>query len=140
MATGRREKSRRGDAARVADLMTNDPVVVAPDAPVAEAERLLKTYRISGLPVVGEGLMGVISLSDILVARSSPMISANWTRLRVRHVMSSPAVTIHASARIAYAAREMHDRHIHRLVVVDDGGEPVGVLSSLDVLGAIQAA
>lgn len=47
---------------RVGNLMTADPVVIEPDAAVAEAENLLKTYRVSGLPVVRDGdLLGVIS-------------------------------------------------------------------------------
>ena len=52
------------------------------------------------------------------------MISANWPRLRVRHLMTSPAVTIHAGATIRLAAHEMLTRHIHRLVVIADDGTP----------------
>src|SRR5688572_8525568 len=82
---------------RVGDLMTVDPVVVGPDASAAEAERLLKTNRVSGLPVVEDGAtVGVVSLTDLMVARSSDMIRANWERMRVRHLMSSPAITVHA--------------------------------------------
>ena len=82
---------------RVRDLMTVDPVVVGPDASAAEAERLLKTNRVSGLPVVDDGAtVGVVSLTDMMVARSSAMIHANWPRMRVRHLMSTPAITVHA--------------------------------------------
>lgn len=120
---------------RVGAVMSSDPIVIKSSAPASEAERLLKTYRVSGLPVVDEGaLMGVISQSDMLVARSSEMISGHWDRLLVRHLMSSPAVTIHATASVRYAARQMAVRHIHRLVVVDDEGTPVGVLTTLDLL------
>jgi CBS domain-containing protein len=123
---------------RVGNLMTLDPIVVAPEAPVAEAESLMKTYRISGLPVMRESqLAGVISQSDLLVARSSSMIAANWERLHVSHLMSAPAVTVHASATVRFAAREMLTRHIHRLVVVDDDGNPIGVVTPLDLLRAV---
>ena len=120
---------------RVGNLMTIGPVVITPDAPAGDAERLLKTYRISGLPVVSAGtVVGVISLSDLMVARSSAMIGANWSRMRVRHLMSSPAITVHAATSSARAAGLMVSRHIHRLVVVDDEDAPIGVLSSLDLL------
>lgn len=120
---------------RVGNLMTLDPIVVSPEAAAGEAERLLKTYRISGLPVVADGeLVGVLSQSDIVVARSSPMIGSHWDRLRVRHLMSTPAVTVHATATAGYAASLMVTRHIHRLVVVGDNGTPVGVVTSLDLL------
>ena len=123
---------------RVGNLMTIDPIVVDPEAMASEAERLLKTYRVSGLPVVDGGeVKGVISQSDLMVAHSSEMIGANWDRLRVRHLMSSPAVTVHADATVVDAAREMLSRHIHRLVVVDDDGAPVGVVTPLDLLRSL---
>ncbi|HET6746261.1 MAG TPA: CBS domain-containing protein [Candidatus Limnocylindria bacterium] len=115
--------------------MTIDPVVIDVDAPASEAEQLLKTYRVTGLPVVHLGLtVGVISQADLMIARSSELISGNWSRLRVRHIMSSPAVTVHADTSVRRAAQLMVDRHIHRLVVVDGEDRPTGVLTPLDLL------
>lgn len=122
----------------VGNLMTLDPVVIGPEAPVTEAELQLKTYRISGLPVVDNGeLVGVISQSDVVAARSSEMIVGHWDRLRVRHLMSTPAITVHATATLAYAARQMITRHIHRLVVIGDDGTPIGVVTTLDLLRSL---
>lgn len=123
---------------RVGNLMTVDPIVVTAGALATEAERLLKTYRVSGLPVVENGhLVGVISASDLLVARSSEMMRDHWDRMRVRHLMSTPAMTVHAAASLAYAARQMVTRHIHRLVVVGDDGTPIGVVTTLDLLRSL---
>jgi CBS domain-containing protein len=123
---------------RVGNLMTLDPIVIDPDAPASEAERLLKTYRVSGLPVVHDTeVVGVVSQSDLMVARSSELISAHWDRLRVRHLMSVPAVTVHASATLTWAARQMVERHIHRLVVIGDDGSPIGVVTPLDMLRSV---
>jgi CBS domain-containing protein len=123
------------DDLRVGNLMSLDPIVIGSDQPAADAERLLKTYRVGGLPVVeGGDLVGVISQADLMVARSSEMIGANWDRMRVRHLMTHPAITVHATATLAHAAKLMIQRHIHRLVVVSDGGEPIGVLTTLDLL------
>jgi predicted transcriptional regulator len=120
---------------RVGSLMSSDPIVIGPEELASEAERLLKTYRVSGLPVVeGRNLIGVISQADLIVARSSEMIGGHWDRLRVRHLMTTPAVTVHESATIGHAAREMVTRHIHRLVVIGDDGTPVGVVTPLDLL------
>ena len=124
-----------GELPRVGNLMTVDPVVVDADAPAVDAERLIKTYHVSGLPIVSHGeVVGVISQSDLVIARSSAMISANWERVRVRHLMTAPAVTVHVGTPIRRAADLMVQRHIHRLVVVDDEDKPVGILSSLDLL------
>lgn len=126
---------------RVGDLMTRDPIVIGADASAEEAEALLKRNRVTGLPVVlGDELVGVISQTDLVVARSSAMIGSNWARLRVRHLMSAPAVTVHASATVHLAAREMVQRHIHRLVVIDDDGRPVGVVTPLDLLRSLVEA
>lgn len=65
------------------------------------------------------------------------MIAANWPKLRVRHLMSSPAVTVHAHTTVRWAAHEMTSRHIHRLVVVGDDGAPIGVVTPLDLLRSI---
>jgi CBS domain-containing protein len=120
---------------RVGNLMTVDPVVVDAEAPVTKAELLLKSYRISGLPVVADGaLVGVISQTDLLNARSSELIGANWDRVRVRHLMSRPAVTVHMNTSVERAARVMLEQHIHRVVVVDEDDVPIGVLTSTDLL------
>lgn len=120
---------------RVGNLMTIDPVVIGPDAPASEAERLLKTHHVSGLPVVKDDeTVGVISQTDLVVARSSSMVGANWERVLVRHLMTTPAVTVHIGTSVAHAAQLMVTRHIHRLVVVDDEDAPIGVVSSLDLL------
>ena len=120
---------------RVGNLMTVDPVVIDGEASAHQAELLLKTYRISGLPVVQAGeVVGVISQTDLLNARSSELIGANWDRVKVRHLMSQPAVTVHLATTVRRAARLMLDEHIHRVVVVDADGAPVGVLSTSDLL------
>jgi CBS-domain-containing membrane protein len=31
----------------------------------------------------------------------------------------------------------MLDAHIHRIIIVDEGGQPVGIVSSTDVLAAV---
>jgi len=123
---------------KVGNLMSIDLVVIGADAPAIEAERLLKTYRVSGLPVVSDGVTtGVISQTDLEVARSSAIIHGTWERVLVRHLMTTPAVTVHIGTSLARAAQLMVTRHIHRLVVVDDEDAPIGVVSSLDLLRAL---
>ena len=125
----------------VGDLMAEEPIVVRADAPLSEAAHLMDEYDISGLPVIAEAgdLLGVISETDLVRARATEWLWANWTGLHVRHLMSSPALTIHASAPVAAAAIQMERDHVHRLVVVsdDDPLMPIGVISTSDLVRAL---
>lgn len=61
----------------VSQIMTTDPITIAPNDTVRDAAELMLEYQISGLPVIEDGrLVGVITESDIfrLVVRS-------WTEL-----------------------------------------------------------
>ena len=125
------------DDLTVADLMTIDPIVVGVDAALEEAERLMREHHVSGLPVVDEqeGLVGVISQTDVLEDGGMPMallLRRKPSGLRVGELMTSPAVTVRLTAPLVEAARLMRDNRIHRVVVVDERGRAVGVLSASD--------
>jgi CBS domain-containing protein len=64
------ERVRKSLASTVADLMTADPVTVAPDASAKEAGRLIAEHHHNRLPVVdGDGrLAGVVTRVDVLEA------------------------------------------------------------------------
>lgn len=125
----------------VGELMALEPVLVRADAPLVEAARLMDRHRIAGLPVVdGAGsLLGVISQTDLLRARATEYLWANWRGLRVRHLMTSPALTIRRNQPLTLAARKMERHHVHRLVVVGDEDEtvPIGVISNSDLVHAM---
>jgi CBS domain-containing protein len=122
---------------RVADLMTLDPVSIPLDATIEEAEAMLRQHRITGLPVVdGEDrLVGVISQTDLLYL-AAPSVRAlihhRDSGIRVGEVMSAPPITVDAAAQLTDAARMMDRDHLHRLVVVDAHGRPIGVLAAMD--------
>ena len=122
---------------RVAELMTIDPIVISVDAPIEEAEELLRHNRITGLPVVDLSgrLVGVISQTDLLhlaVPAVQALIRHRENGIRVGEVMSSPPVTIDSTATVRDAARRMNDERLHRLVAVDDHGRPIGVVAAMD--------
>jgi CBS domain-containing protein len=132
----------RPEELRVADLMTIDPVTVAVDASVEEAEDLLRRHRITGLPVVdADGLLvGVISLTDLLYLAQptvGALIRGRESGIRVGEVMSVPPVTIDTTATVRDAARAMDADRLHRLVAVDAQGRPVGVISSMDFVSLV---
>jgi CBS domain-containing protein len=119
------------------DLMTIEPVMVAVDVPIEEAERLILDHGISGLPVVDQGgaLVGVVSQTDFMHLANPDvrsLIHHKASGIRTGEVMSRPPVTVLLSTPLVEAARKMVDERVHRVVVVDDGQRPLGVLSAMD--------
>lgn len=127
-------------APTVGDLMTHDPVWIRAAAPLAEAARLLDEWHVHGLPVVDDSgaLVGVVSQTDMLRARTTEYLWASWRGLQVRHLMSAPALTIAADASLTDAAARMEQNQVHRLIVVGpDGVSPIGIVSTTDLVRAI---
>ena len=147
----------------VKELMNPDIMTVADDMTTDALARYLVEREISGAPVVdSQGhLIGVVSMTDIGRNMAEPSdgepsrssgfyrdIAADLTledlgqryveerAATVRDVMTPVIHHVPATASVAEAARLMVDRHIHRLVVTQ-GKEPVGIITSLDLLKAI---
>jgi predicted transcriptional regulator len=147
----------------VKDLMNPDIMTVADEMTTEELARYLIEREISGAPVVDrEGhLIGVVSMTDIgrnmaepsdfESSRSSDFyrdIAAELTledlgqryveerAVTVRDVMTPVIHQVPVTASVAEAARMMVDQHIHRLVVTQ-GKQPVGIITSLDLLKVV---
>jgi CBS-domain-containing membrane protein len=58
----------------------------------------------------------------------------------VSQYMTADPVTVFPNAPIAELARMMTDAHIHRIIVVDNEGRPVGIVSSTDILAVVACA
>ncbi|MER6983701.1 CBS domain-containing protein [Streptomyces carpinensis] len=129
--------------------MTHTVVAVGRDAPFKDIIDLMGQWKVSALPVLeGEGrVIGVVSEADLLpkeefrdsdpdrftqLRRLSDLAKAG--ALTAEELMSTPAVTVHADATLAEAARIMAQRGIKRLPVVDGEGLLEGVVSRGDLL------
>lgn len=125
----------------VADHMATSPILIRADASLTDAVALMDRHHVHGLPVVDHtgALVGVLSQTDLNRVRATEYLWVNWPGLAVRHLMTSPAITIHRSTPMIVAARKMEQHQIHRLVVVEDGDEttPIGVLSMTDLIHAL---
>lgn len=134
---------------KVSDVMTHTVVAVGRDAPFKEIVELLDEWKISALPVrSGEGrVIGVVSEADLLpkeefrdddptrydvLRRLSDLAKAG--AVTAGELMTSPAVTVHADATLAGAARVMARRRVKRLPVVDNSGLLQGIVSRGDLL------
>ena len=91
----------------VGEIMTPNPISIAETASLAEAAGILDSRKITGLPVVdADGLLvGVLSQTDLVRVRANQNMATNWPGLAVGQVMTKPALTISATARLEEAAR-----------------------------------
>jgi len=56
----------------VAEVMSPDPISIAPEASITEAAQLFRQYKIQSLPVVeGEKIVGIITSQDLIKAISA---------------------------------------------------------------------
>ncbi|MEU3772450.1 CBS domain-containing protein [Streptomyces sp. NPDC032472] len=126
---------------KVADLMTDEVVSVAPGTAFKDIVTLFAQYDISGVPVLDDEdrVVGVVSQSDVL-AHAEPEPGAPQDEgaparpATAGQIMSSPAVTVHAEETAADAARLMSRRGIERLPVVDEEDRLVGIVTRRDLL------
>ena len=124
----------------VAQVMTPDPIVLSADQTIQAATRVLEEQEISGAPVIDTDgtLIGVLSESDLVRARSTEHLWERWPGLTVRHLTHTPALTADLGMSVREAAALMEQAHVHRLVVVDDDQQtPIGIISSSDIVRAI---
>ena len=127
----------------VSDVMTHTVVAVGRDAPFKEIVELIDQWKVSALPVLaGEGrVIGVVSEADLLAKEEFRDTDEGDLAQRAKaagvtagELMSTPAVTVHADASLAEAARIMARRHVKRLPVIDGVGMLQGVVSRSDLL------
>lgn len=126
----------------VRERMSTQPVLCAPDLPVAEALEQMKQKRIRRMPVVDKHgkLVGIVSDKDLLRASPSPATSLSvWeityllSKIKVSDVMTRQVITIAEDTPLEDAARIMVDNKIGGLPVVNAQGAVVGIITETDI-------
>ena len=119
--------------ARVADVMTRNPVTITPDSSVLEAAKKMASLGIGALPVVDEEgrLIGIFTERDLLQRVVAVERDARATR--VADVMTPNPVTVKPEDPVDQARRLMAKIKARHLPVVDDTGRLVGIVSIRDI-------
>lgn len=128
----------------VSEVMSERPVLVRPETPVADAFDLMEQHGIATCPVVAETgeLRGMLSRVDLLRAlrpsRELDVVGAEAVgKVPVREVMRRGIVTVEPEDPIVAAVDLFVDTRLHALPVVRRGaGNPVvvGVVTQGDAL------
>jgi CBS domain-containing protein len=148
----------------VRDIMDPDPASVAPDTPVEEVLRLMREHELPGVPVVDDDgrCVGIVTEADLVLPdEQGDLHIPHYVNLfggtvfleplsrfenRLRKAFASDAAdmmtrrpdTVGPDTTVREAARLIHETGHNRLPVVEDG-RLVGIVTRVDVLGALAA-
>jgi IMP dehydrogenase len=114
--------------------MVVNPITMTPDQTLSEALHLMKTNRISGIPVVEKSgkLVGIVTNRDVRFAESPKQpISELMTK--------DDLATVPIGTSQEEAMRILHQRRIEKLLVVDDQNRCVGLITVKDIEKAVAA-
>lgn len=125
---------------KVRDVYTRNVISVTPNTTMPEARKLMEGNDIRRLPViVGDELVGIVTLLDILRAAPSPATSLSvWEinylldKMTVAELMTSPVLTVTPDTDLHDVARMMLGHKIGGLPVVEDG-RVVGIITESDI-------
>jgi len=133
------QKSRT--AVTVRDLMTQNPTTLDRNETLDLAESIMNLGRIRHMPVVDDGkVVGIVSQRDMF--RSALITSLGFGRkttgaliktIKIKEIMSEKVVTISPDASIKEAARQMMEKKIGCLPVLE-GDRLVGIVTETDML------
>ena len=115
--------------------MVVNPLTIGPDATLGDAQALMRAHGISGIPVVENGgsgghvtgrLVGILTNRDVRFASDpAQRVSELMTKDRL--------VTVRETVEQEEAKRLLHQHRIEKLLVIDDAGRCVGLITVKDM-------
>ena len=120
---------------RVSDLMVSGVRTIDGLATVNEAMTAMKQFGVSSLVVNrrhDDDELGVVTVTDI--AREVIATNRSPDRVNVYEIMSKPVLTVRSQMQARYAARLLVHFGISRTLVVDEAGNPEGIVTLRDMV------
>jgi len=120
---------------KVEQLMTKGVSTCVPGDTLNEAARIMWERDCGIVPIVEDGathrVVGIVTDRDACMAvytRGQP-----FSQIRVGDVMSSGVTSCRAGEDVREAEQRMRSAQVHRLPVVDDANQLLGVISLADI-------
>jgi IMP dehydrogenase len=108
--------------------MVVNPLTIVPEAPLADALKMMADHQISGIPVVEKGsgkLVGILTNRDVRFATD--------VMAPVHSLMTQRVITVREGVGPDEAKRLLHQHRIEKLVVVDDAHKCIGLITVKDI-------
>lgn len=116
----------------VSEIMTPTILVIDANASVVEAAEKMKKFGVGFLAVVSDySVLGTLTDRDIVIRALAEGKDIN--SCLVKDIATKNPITCSADVDIEEAAHLFSEHQIHRILIVDEKGAPVGVLSLGDL-------
>jgi IMP dehydrogenase len=108
--------------------MIIDPITVKPDQTLQDAEDIMASYKISGVPVVDNNniLVGILTNRDMRFTK-------DFTQKAKDKMTVMPLVTAKEGTTLEEAADVMHANKIEKLPIVDSNNKLIGLITIKDI-------
>jgi IMP dehydrogenase len=115
---------------RAESVMIFDPVTINDKSTVADAQALMKEFKIGGIPVINDdgALVGIVTNRDLRFEK-------NYSR-RISEIMTTKLITLSHQTDLAAAAEILQKYKIEKLPIVDDKGRLKGLVTYKDITKA----
>ncbi|MEO7690115.1 MAG: IMP dehydrogenase [Sphingomonas sp.] len=112
--------------------MVVNPITIAPEATLAEAQALMAHHRISGIPVTEKSgkLVGILTNRDVRFAGNPHQPVAEL-------MTHENLATVSPGVNQEQARRLLHQRRIEKLLVVDEDYRCIGLITVKDIEKAV---
>ena len=109
--------------------MISNPITIAPEAKVQDAQSLMENYKISGVPVTkGKELVGILTNRDLRFESDfERAVSDLMTQGRENLITVKPGISLEDSKAL------LHKHRVEKLLVVNDHFELVGLITVKDI-------
>lgn len=131
------ERRRPIDSLRVSRIMMEDPVTAPPSADARDVASEMLDNDISGIPIVEDAeeqygeegaLLGIVTKKDL--TRHYATLGGDLT---VADLYTPDVKSVHRHSSLNHVVENMLDKGIHRLVIKEDNGAPVGIITKSDL-------
>ena len=119
----------------VNEIMTENPICCLPDAGLEEVARLMAENDCGAIPVVAdeEGWKPIGIVTDRDITCRAVAEGKNPLEMTAEEVMTGAPVCIRQDADLEECIREMETHRLRRILVTDDTGGCVGIISLADL-------
>jgi IMP dehydrogenase len=112
--------------------MIIDPVTLGPSAPVKDALKIMKDFRISGIPITENGeLVGILTNRDLRFINNFDQPVSNL-------MTSEKLITAHEGTTLEQAKTVLQKYKIEKLPIVDRGKQLKGLITIKDIQKAVE--